>query len=52
MANFFPSHAIFLSAEGEDNEGGGKVIVGGSSVVEHRAANTEGDITEAKVGAV
>ena len=30
MADFPPSHAIFLSAEGEDNEGGGgEVIVGG-----------------------
>ena len=29
MADFPPSHAIFLSAEGEDNEGGGdKVSVG------------------------
>ena len=45
MADFFSSHAVFLSGEGKDNEGGGgEVIVGGSLGVEHRAANAEGDI--------
>ena len=45
MANFSPSHAIFLSAEGEDHEGGGgEVIVGGDWGVEQRAADTEGYI--------
>ena len=30
MANFFSSHAVFLSGEGKDNKGGGgKVIIGG-----------------------
>ena len=42
ISDFPPSHAIFLSAEGEDHEGGGEVIVGGGWGVEHRAADTGG----------
>ena len=45
MANFLSLHAIFLSGEGKDHEGGGgKVIVGGSLGVKHRASDAEGDI--------
>ena len=41
----FSSHAILLSGEGKDHEGGGcEVVVGGSFRVEHRASDAECDI--------